>query len=216
MKKRIITLLMVGILALSMPVYVLGVNETKISVLYEEPEIKVNVPTGGGLIINPYGLPITVDGKVQFAKIVNMPWSIENMSNVAVTMDVSVAAEVAAGSTLELSDRSATRDRSGDKLAFMFLDKKVTDPGVVLTDLNWFDTVYNMREHIVITEYGDERENFMTLAAANADGTTANGGVGAFHIYGDAAPHPDEEWDPSTDKVSIEISYTFRPTVPAT
>ena len=203
MKKRIITLLMVGILALSMPVYVLGVNETKISVLYEEPEIKVNVP-------------ITVDGKVQFAKIVNMPWSIENMSNVAVTMDVSVAAEVAAGSTLELSDRSATRDRSGDKLAFMFLDKKVTDPGVVLTDLNWFDTVYNMREHIVITEYGDERENFMTLAAANADGTTANGGVGAFHIYGDAAPHPDEEWDPSTDKVSIEISYTFRPTVPAT
>lgn len=216
MKKRIITLLMVGILALSMPVSVFGAYDTKIFALYEEPEIRVNVPAGGGLIINPYSLPVTVDGKVQFAKIINMPWSIENQSNVTVAVDVSVSAEVAANSTMELSERSAAWDRSGDKLAFMFLDRKVTDPGVVLTDLNWFDTVYNMREHIVITEYGDERENFMTLAAANADGTTANGGVGAFHIYGDAAPHPDEEWDPSTDKVSIEISYTFRPTVPAT
>lgn len=214
MKQRIVSLLMVCILALTMPAQAFA-SETTITALYQEPEIKVKVNASnaaGELIINPYSLPMTVEGKVQFAQIVNMPWSIENQSEVAINVDAQVSAEVAEGSTMQLSKKSVKTNESEEKLAFMYLDMKVTDPDVVLTDLNWFETVYSKSRQLLITESINERKKVMTLAAANEDGTTANGGVGAFHIYGNANPDPVDDWDPSTDKVTIEVVLTFRPT----
>lgn len=217
MKKRITVLLMACILALSMPVSVLAAEGTKITALYKEPAIDVRVSssaTAGDLLINPYGLPVTVDGEVRSsAEIISKPWSIQNRSNVALRLDAKVSAQVGTNSKIEFCSRSVKTDRSGDKKVFLFLDYRVTDPDVALSDLNWDETVYSRTKNIIITEYEEEREKIMTLAAADEDGSVANGGVGAFCIGGNVAPKPDEAWNPTVDRVAVNVVFTFHPTV---
>lgn len=205
MKKRMILLFMVSILALSMSVSSFAANNTNISVLYKEPEIQVNIPASGGLIINPYQIPVKVEQKVQTSQIVHKPFTVINRSQIKIAVNVAVSAQIANGSKMELLGRSVSQDRSGDKVAFLFLDKRVTDPGVDVTGLDW-STNFNSRNHLLISEESNEREAMISLAPADREGS-----VGAFHIAGNAARYPDEPWNPSVDKVSIEIIFTFRP-----
>ena len=205
MKKQMILLFMVSILALSMSVSSFAANNTKITALYQEPEIQVNIPGSGGLVINPYQLPVTVEQKVQTSQIVHEPFIVINRSQIAIAVDVAVSAKIAEGSTMEFSGRSVAQDRSGDKVVFMFMDKRVTDPGVDATGLDW-STNFNSKNHLLISEEEDEREAMITLASADRERS-----VGAFHIAGNAARYPDEPWNPNVDKVSIEIVFTFRP-----
>lgn len=216
MKQRIAALMVVCILALSVPAY--SADNTKIRALYREPEIKVYVPSSaeaGELILNPRRLPVKVAGKVSSDEIINTPWTIENQSNVAIAVDAKVSAKVARRSKMELAEQSVKKDKSGYKMAFMFLDTIVTDPDMVVGELDW-SSVYNAKKHLVITTSVDERANIMKLAAANEDGTTADGGVGAFHIGGDVAPKPEDDWNPAVDALTITVTLTFRPTTPET
>lgn len=214
MKKRITVLLMVSILALTMTagVYAAG-QSTTITALYQEPAISVYVPSAEEMILNPKGYPMTVAGKVQFAQIINMPWTIENRSEVAVTVDAKVTGKVAAGSKMTLASRSVAGSTSTAKQAFMFLNMKVMNPDDELLTEDWFNTTYDAKKHIVVGTSGVTRQDIMLLAPANEDGTTAEGGVGAFHIYGDATPTPAEEWNPKVDKVDVSVAFTFRPAV---
>ncbi len=213
MQRRIAAVFMALVFTVTVSTGVLSAGKTEISAIYQDPKIEVVIPSTGQMLLNPKRLPVQVEGKVQFAQILNIPWSIENHSEVGVKVDAVVSARVAPRSTLELSDRSVANDRGEDKQVFMYLDMKVTDPGVDLReDLNWFDTIYDANRQMLIMDYENERENIMTLAPANLDGTVADGGIGAFHINGDATPDPLYEWDPAKDKVTVKIVFTFRPT----
>ncbi len=212
MKRRITAALIAIVNAVAVSTGVFSVGETEIKAIYQDPKIEIVVPGTGELLLNPQSLPVRVDGKVQFAQIINKPWAIENRSEVGIKVDAAVTAQVAPGSTLELSERSVKNYRGDDKQVFLYLDMKVTDPGVDIESLNWFETVYNARQQLLVTEYENERENIMTLAPANLDGTVANGGIGAFHLYGDATPTPLYGWEPGRDKVTVDIVFTFRPT----
>lgn len=213
MKRRVLAMLIAAVFAVTISTGVLSLPETTISAIYQEPRIEVLIPSTGELVLNPKSLPVKVEGKVQFSQILNIPWSIENRSNVGVKVDAKVSGQVAKGSTLELSETSVQNYRGEDKYVFMYLDMKVTDPGVDLqNDLDWFHTSFDRRKHMVVTEYEEERENIMTLAPANLDGTVAKGGVGAFHLNGNATPDPWDEWVPGIDRVTVKIVFTFRPT----
>ena len=214
MKKRILVLFMACILALSMSaaVFATGVSKVTINALYREPDIEVNVPSAGQMYLNPKSLPMVVDGKVENKQIINTPWSIENQSAVTISVNAEVYAAINSRSDMTLSTSSLATSTSRNKRAFIYLDKRVTDPGTDLASLDWDQTVYNNKTQILVTEAGLERNNFMTLAGAAADGSVSPGGVGAFRLCGNAIANPVEEWNPVIDNIAVHITFTFRPT----
>lgn len=212
MKRRLAAILMVIVSAVTVSTGALSSGTaTEIHALYKEPVIDVRVPSTGQVLLNPESLPVNVGGHVESAQIVSTPWSIENYSEVGVKVDAVVSAEVAGGSTMEFYKRSVKTKKTRKKLVFMFLDMKVTDPGVSLEGLNWPETVYNSKKQILITEKANDRENIMILAPADINGNLSNGGIGAFHLGGDAVATPRDAWNPATDKMTVKISFTFRP-----
>ena len=132
MKKRILVLFMACILALSMSaaVFATGVSKVTINALYREPDIEVNVPSAGQMYLNPKSLPMVVDGKVENKQIINIQWSIENQSEVAISVNAKIYATINRKSSMTLSSSSLAASTTRTKRAFIYLDKRVTDPGV--------------------------------------------------------------------------------------
>lgn len=215
MKKKAMVLVMVCILALSMSaaVYAAGSSKITISALYREPYIKVNVPSAGQMYLNPKKVSLVVNGKVTSDQIINDPWSIENQSECAVSVNATVYATINSRSDLILASASLAGSTSRMKRAFIYLDKRVTDPGTDLSSLNWDQTVYNSSTQILVSETERERNNFMTLAGADESGAGLPGSVGAFRLSGDAVQNPSSEWNPAIDNIAVRITFTFRPTV---
>lgn len=214
MKKKTLVLFMVCILALSMSVAVLasGSTKTTISALYLEPDIEVNVPSAGQMYLNPKNLPLIINGHVESGQIINTPWSIENRSKCAIRVDAEVYAAINTKSDLLLQSRSLANTTIRAKRAFIYLDKRVTDPNTDLSSLDWDQTVYDNKAQILVTEAGLERKDFMTLAGVDADGTALPGSVGAMRLQGDAVANPLDEWNPAVDNIAVHITFTFRPT----
>jgi len=212
--KKSLVLFMVCILALSMSaaVFAAGSSKTTISALYLEPDIEVNVPSAGEMYLNPKSLPMIVDGHVEDGQIINMPWSIENRSKCAIRVDAEVYAVVNTKSDLILQSRSLANATVRAKRAFIYLDKRVTDPGTDLSSLDWNQTVYDSKAQILVSEAGLERKNFMTLAGVDGNGTALPNSVGAFRLQGDAVANPVDEWNPEVDNIEVHITFTFRPT----
>lgn len=215
MKMKTLVLFMACILALSMSAAVLaaGSAETIINALYEEPDIEVNVPSAGQMYLNPKSLPLIVDGKVSNAQIINTPWSIENKSKCAIRVDAEVYADINRKSDMFLSTTSLAASTTRAKRAFIYLDKRITDPGRSLTSLDWDQTVYDKNVQILVTEGERVRIGFMTLAGSDESGNALPGSVGALRLCGDAVANPIEEWNPEVDNVAVHITFTFRPTV---
>ena len=214
MKKKTLILLMVCILALSMSVAVFAAGSSKITInaLYREPDIEVNVPAAGEMYLNPKRLPLMIDGHIENGQIINTPWSMENKISVTISVNAEVYAAINSRSDMTLSTSSLATSTSRNKRAFIYLDKRVTDPGTDLASLDWDQTVYNNKTQILVTEAGLERNNFMTLAGAAADGSVSPGGVGAFRLCGNAIANPVVEWNPVIDNIAVHITFTFRPT----
>ncbi len=214
MKKKILFLFMVCILALSMSVVIFaaGFAETTINALYREPDIEVNVPSAGQMYLNPKSLPLIVDGHVEDGQIINAPWSIENKSKCAISVNAEVYATINRKSDLILSSYSLANSTTRVKRAFIYLDKRVTNPGMDLSALDWDQTVYDSKVQILITEAGREQNNFLTLLGTGEDGAALPGSVGALRLRGDAVANPREEWNPAVDNIAVHITFTFRPT----
>ena len=126
-----------------------------------------------------------IDGHRENGQIINTPWSIENQSAVTISVNAEVYAVINSRSDMTLSTSSLATSTSRNKRAFIYLDKRVTDPGTDLASLDWDQTVYNNKTQILVTEAGLERNNFMTLAGAAAD---------------------------VIDNIAVHITFTFRPT----
>lgn len=212
MKRRITAVLIAIVFAVTMSISVFSARTTEIHAIYQEPRIEIVVPSTGQMWLNPRSLPVQINGNVEYPQIVNIPWSIENHSEVGIKVDAAVSARVASGSGIELSGSSVKNSKSKEKRIFLFLDMKVTNPGVDVGALDWGSTVYDSKRHMLITDYGNERANIMTLAPTNLDGTLANGGIGAFHLDGNVNPDPLGGWNPAKDMVTVKIVFTFRPT----
>jgi hypothetical protein len=110
LNKRIMSLTMAGVLALSMAAPALAddapsntansttaANSTEITVTHKDVTIDVTVPTTGTAYINPYALPIKVgtdkdgnDVKITGQQITTVPMAITNDGDIALTVGASV------------------------------------------------------------------------------------------------------------------------------
>lgn len=217
LKKRILSCAMAGVLAMSLavPAFAAGGDadadpaptntKTTITGAYEEADIDVVVPTAGNVVINPYGLGVTVttsEGvKVNIAgQIMTAPLAIKNKTDLNLSVGATVVAVLPEDATMKLNTSSTkgTPDLAEDaegyvapatgKNAFVKLDV-VAAPNAVSGDED--DTLADN----IIKEYAKEAnwakansvvvgtkaatgENLATLKKANVDTTD-----GSFTSY---------------------------------
>lgn len=184
-------------------------QKVRISALVKLPVINVVVPTTGVVYMNPRSLPVKFQGKVVTSSILNVPWAVENHSEVAIQVNTSVTGTIYRTSKLSLSSVSVAGSTSTDKEVFMYLECQQADPGDDINELSW--SAFDPEKCVVISTSTEEKNNIITLSPGNVDGTTAAGGVGVFHLNGDVTPNPDTAWSPSRDLVNVAIAFTFTP-----
>lgn len=212
MKKRLLSLLISSLLLVSLivPAGASVQREVRLSAMVNLPVISVVVPTSGIVYLNPYELPVVLNGKVDRSSIVSVPWRIENRSEVPLQVNATVFGYVEGSSDMTLSATSVAQSTSTRKLAFLYLDCQQANPTSNVDNLSWpaFDPTKNV---VIKTTRETSKKNILVLSAATSDGQTAAGGVGVFRISGDVTPNPKEAWNPAEDLVSVSITFTFTP-----
>jgi hypothetical protein len=173
------------------------------------PAITVVVPgTTSKTYINPKSVAVSLSGSISNAQIVSAPTCIQNMSEVPVSVSVSVTGSIKSGSSMKLVKTSTAGSSSTAKQAFVFLQMQATeesDPQKV----KWTGT-YDADKHIVLTTGTTTKKDYITLAAAPADeSSAATKCYGAMLLLGDCIVLPKDAWT-TKDGFTAKITFTFK------
>lgn len=177
-------------------------NEIEITALSNLPEIDVVMPGGGDVYINPYKMSVEIDGESTTEQIVSTPASIENRSEVPLSVGVTVVATVNEGSDMVLCSDYVNDPESRSKKAFIYLEMQaVKDPDRV----TW-DSKFDDEKHLSVrTGLSRSRKEMLTIEQADKPNH-----YGALRLAGDCVPTPRNPWT-EADGVEISIAFTFTP-----
>lgn len=207
MKKRLsLCLVLVLLLVLIAPAYAVSIQGGSSTVITAEPylpdiEIEVVVPTAGNIYINPDRLPVKVDGNVVNKQVVSDTFSIENLSEVPLSVSVEVTGEIKSGSDMGLATQSVAKLVTPLKKAFIYFEiKAVSDTSSV----TWA-SAYSPSKHVIIRETTIPKKNVLILGSGDQEKR-----FGVFRLAGDCVQKPKSPWT-SEDGVEVEIAFTFSP-----
>lgn len=207
MKKRLaLCLIPALLLSLASTAHALAAQGGSSTELTAEPylpdiKIEVVVPASGNVYINPYQLPIEVDGRIESKQVISDTFGIENQSEVPLQVDVEVTGTIKPGSTMGLLNTSTKKVSTTMKRAFMYFEiHAVSDPAAV----EW-NSKYSASKHIVVRESAQSKKNIIKLDACDNEKR-----FGAFRLSGDCVQNPREPWT-SEDGVEVEVVFTFTP-----
>lgn len=206
MKKRLkLCLILALLLSLSSPAYALAAQGSSTEITAEPylPDIKIEVvvPAAGNVYINPYQLPIKVDGKIENKQVISDTFGIENQSEVPLKVDVAVTGKIKPRSTMGLLTRSASSVTTTMKKAFIYFEiHAVSD----LSSVTW-DSRYSSTKHIVVRESTQFKKGMIILDMCDKEKR-----FGAFRLAGDCVKNPSEPWS-NEDGVEVEAVFTFTP-----
>lgn len=173
------------------------------------PVIRVSIPTSGSVYLNPFELPVSIDGRSEERQIVSSLGQIANESDVALDVDVTVTGAVTSGSTMSLAD-SPTGGVGSIKSAFVYFEIHQTD-GLDYDLVDW-DAEFDAVKHIVVTDgVPTTKRGIMTLPAMTKDGEVAPGGYALFRLSGDAVKYPEDDAWTSADGIVVTVAFTFTP-----
>ena len=105
MKKRLkLCLILALLLSLSSPAQAAAAQDSSTEITAEPylPDIKIEVvvPAAGNVYINPYQLPLEVDGKIENKQVISSTFAIENQSEVPLGVNVEVTGKIKPESTM--------------------------------------------------------------------------------------------------------------------
>lgn len=160
------------------------------------------------MYINPFNLPVSINGQSEDTQIVSSRGRIANKSDVALDVDVTVTGAVKQGSTMSLA-ASPTGGTGTVKSAFVYFEiHQANDSDYDL--VNW-DSEFDVAKHIVVTAgVPITKKEIMTLPAMTIDKEVAPGGYALFRLSGDAVRYPTDAWT-SNDGIVVTIAFTFTP-----
>ena len=202
-KKVIAVFMAVLMLVLASPALAEGTNtSTKIDATTLVPEIiVVTVPTNADVVINPYELPVEINGSSVTDQIVTTPVSLWNQSAAPVKVSVAVGCTVREGSDLYMLSYSTKGLHTTAKRAFAYFEIQATnDPDRVA-----WDSEYDSNKHLVVRD-GRSKKNIVTLDAGDENAPLNNKCYGAFRLTGDCVSNPKNEW---TEQDGIDVVLTF-------
>ncbi len=179
-------------------------NTTVIEAVCDLPEIKVTVPATGELFINPYEMPVEINGQTLGYQIISTPTVIQNESIVPLKVSATVTGAIKEGSDMALSSASVDPNSTRKKAFIYFEIQPTNDPDTVV-----WDSEYNMDKHIVVRTAAKTKKNIVTLDAFDENGQKKC--YGAFRLTGDCAAVPKSRWT-EADGVDVTIAFTFQAT----
>lgn len=188
-------------------------GKTEITGDITTPTITVNVPTTGGVMVNPYQMTYTgSDSEEHTEQIFSAVQYITNKSNVGISIDASVkgvlpeggASQVVLAAT-EPTDWSKTTTKS----AFIYLEVKPATKNDGSADPDWAAKFDKTAADQVVVALGKDTKK-VGICKLDAPTSADAPNYAAFKLDGAAAPTPSVPWA-STDKVNVTITFTFNP-----
>ena len=159
----------------------------------ELPVVNVVIPSGGRVVVNPYGLAVATDAGTSYDQVVHTPQVLTNLSNVPVQVDARVVGIAAGGAYFVPAPPTA--DEPG-KAVFMYVEFQ---PGPAIWS-GWYSDAANQ---LLVTAEGTEKAGVMTLEVQQE---------GWFHLSGAAAPTSGWTWT-EEDTVDVTVAFTFVPAI---
>lgn len=220
--KRFGATVMAGALALSMSAPAMAASQsTVIDSSYNPITLAVTVPKTSKAIINPYGLPYTMEGEVSVsgANAVITTGSamlIENRSAVALKVGAKVKGEVKGTGVAFASGASVDDTKKEIKVSFEafeavgITEANFSEPETVNPKFAKLATSDAKLSAAVGTTEATaaDANGGLILREANANGEMQNGGAGFFRLVGTAGKT--QAWE-KTDGFTTTIAFTFTP-----
>jgi hypothetical protein len=204
MKNKKLTVFIVFILLFVMvpPAFADGPNtSTRIDALCNIPEIRVTVPPSANVYINPFNIPVEIDGESIQEQIVCDPSYIENASEVPISVSASVTGVLKEGSDMRLISSSTEGVGLTSKSAFVYFEIQAAEN----PDQAVWDQDYDATKHIIVRTSTKAKKNIVTIAQADQPKH-----FGVFRLTGDCVPTPRREWT-EADGIDVSIAFTFKP-----
>lgn len=207
-KKAISFMMAALMLLLTAPAFAAGESgnsKLEISASCLIPElIVVTVPSDAQVLLNPYEIPVEINGAFIGYQILTEPVSIHNLSRVPISVSVSITGKIKENSDMTLTSMSTKGSTSTLKKAFIYFEIKATsDPDVVA-----WDNAYNAEKHIVVRTTAKSKKNIVTLDAGDETAPASSKCYGAFRLAGDCIAVPKTGWS-EEDGVSAVVAFTF-------
>ncbi len=224
--KKTLAIALAAVMALSMSVTAFAAgNVTTLTGKYEEFDVNVTVPTTGTVVINPYGMPYTLDDDVSSAtgQLVSKTMYIANRSSVALSVGATVVATKETTSGITFVDAVAATDTAknvqlqldvwGDDTV---VDGDEQDPSVV--DPIYASLTGSPDGTVALanttvdskTVYTGTGEGLVVLREGN-EGEMQTGGLAFFKLNGAVVKSPTTAWA-ATDTFTATVTFTFEPT----
>ena len=172
----------------------------------EPPVIEVLVPSAGQVIINPYCLPVELDGQTSTDQIVSAPLILENRSTIPVSVSASVTGTVPPGSGVSFAAAPPMPD-SPVKEIFLYAEfHAVPEPAF---QPSWSGLYSDSTNQLMV--------GFQSAAKADVLRLEASGmacSFGALRLFGSAAVSPVAPWQ-AGDDIQATFVFSFTPIVEA-
>jgi hypothetical protein len=227
--KKALSLAMATAMAASMALPTFAANETSINAAYQEIDIAVTVPDTGTVIINPYGLPVDVEGydgvQISGEKITTQPLYITNNGTISLDIGAKVTTTNGKSSGIEFVS-GLGNDKTKKQISLSFQMVQSAQKGAISDDTT----------KKVVSEFADSATwtsvTKTTLADGNGTVADANkvelvalteesktktlqydeGSIVLFRLTGDVMQ--DAAWT-TKDTFTTNIAFTFTPHVDA-
>lgn len=154
-----------------------------------EDVIQVEVPASGEVILNPYGLPVSVSGRETRAQIIHWPQELVNHSGFPVNVSVTVTGFLDGDARFAETPPNPFIET---KELFLYVEFQGSPD-------DWIGDFVAGANQIRVTEYGETRERVITLEAMSN---------GYFRLFGEMSSAPLSVWGEENALVVI-ITYTF-------
>ena len=172
----------------------------------EPPVIEVLVPSAGQVIINPYCLPVELDGQTSTDQIVSAPLILENRSTIPVSVSASVTGTVPPGSDVSFAAAPPMPD-SPVKEIFLYAEfHAVPEPAF---QPSWSGLYSDSTNQLMVGFQSAAKADVLRLEAG---GTACS--WGALRLFGSAAVSPMVPWQ-AGDDIQATFVFSFTPIVEA-
>ena len=172
------------------------------------PIINVTIPTSAEVYINPFQLPLEIDGESRREQIICSPAIIASASDVPLKVGVTVTGAVKEGSDMTLA-AAPTGGTGTSKSAFVYFEIVQSDWDYVRNGL--WAAAYDPAKHIAVdARAAQTKTDLVTLSPLNKYGEIAKGGYAQFRLAGDAVRKPTNEWN-TNDGINVTVAFTFTP-----
>ncbi len=172
----------------------------------ELPYIHVMVPDTGRVIVNPYGLRVSLEQIGATDQIICAPMPIVNYSEVAVSVSAGAVGSAAPGSEVEFVQTPPSA-ADVEKEVFLYLEFQRSPDGS--SRVAWEDWFYDAPNQLLVTGQETYKDDLLTLGAGGMEPV-----YGVFRLFGSTSASYENMWT-AEDTVDVSIAFTFRALSPA-